>query len=510
MRGTGCPVCSNRKVAPENSIGSQFPELTREWHPTKNGKLTPFDVSRGSDRKVYWLCRLGHYWPATVSHRVSGTNCPRCKAAASSIELRILSELGWIFGNLVHRAKIGGLECDVYSSRYHFGIEVDAYHWHKNKLKKDVEKTKQLASHGVYLLRLRQQGLSKISSHDIEYAPSQIKKVLINKILRQLESKMDFSNAIKSKIEKYCQETTFLRDRQYGTLLKLLPGPMPGKSLADKFPGIAKEWHPKRNGRLKPSEISYGTDREFWWKCGKGHSWPARVLNRINGQGCAVCAGKRVIRKTSLGYLYPKLLKEWDYSKNKISPFEVAPGSEKKVFWLCLRNGDSWPATIVNRVKGTGCPICAGKKVVPGNSLADLFPEIAKQWHPTLNKSLSPADVRPKSNRRVWWLCEKKHEWPSTVSNRVGGKKCSVCSNRRADKTNSLSVLFPEVAKEWHPTENRDLTPDDVVPGSGKKVWWKCVRGHSWPAVIRNRTKRGHKCPNCPRTKKSSVVSAAP
>ncbi|MGA9112116.1 MAG: zinc-ribbon domain-containing protein, partial [Smithella sp.] len=43
--------------------------IAREWHPTKNGSLTPSDVSVGSNRKVWWLCSKCHAWPATVSER---------------------------------------------------------------------------------------------------------------------------------------------------------------------------------------------------------------------------------------------------------------------------------------------------------------------------------------------------------------------------------------------------------------------------------------------------------
>ncbi len=39
---------------------------------------------------------------------------------------------------------------------------------------------------------------------------------------------------------------------------------------------------------------------------------------------------------------------------------------------------------------------------------------------------------------------------------------------------NRLSLRFPEVAKEWHPTKNGNLTPDDVSFGSKKKIWWQC------------------------------------
>jgi len=33
----------------------------------------------------------------------------------------------------------------------------------------------------------------------------------------------------------------------------------------------------------------------------------------------------------------------------------------------------------------------------------------------------------------------------------------------------NLAVKFPEVAAQWHPTKNGDLTPENVTPGSPKK-----------------------------------------
>ena len=34
------------------TLAEASPELANQWHPTKNGELTAFDVSSGSDRKV--------------------------------------------------------------------------------------------------------------------------------------------------------------------------------------------------------------------------------------------------------------------------------------------------------------------------------------------------------------------------------------------------------------------------------------------------------------------------
>ena len=44
----------------EKSLAYRFPELSKEWHPTKNGDLTPYDVTVGSHKKVWWICSKGH------------------------------------------------------------------------------------------------------------------------------------------------------------------------------------------------------------------------------------------------------------------------------------------------------------------------------------------------------------------------------------------------------------------------------------------------------------------
>ena len=67
----------------------------------------------------------------------------------------------------------------------------------------------------------------------------------------------------------------------------------------------------------------------------------------------------------------------------------------------------------------------------------------------------------------------------------------------------NLKVLFPKVAKEWHPTKNKPLTPDKVLPGSHSRVWWKCKKNkqHVWETEIRyrvgNNNKKGSNCPKC-------------
>ena len=128
--------------------------------------------------------------------------------------------------------------------------------------------------------------------------------------------------------------------------------------------------------------------------------------------------------------------------------------------------------------------------------LGTANPILAAQWHPTKNESLSPDNLTPFSNKKVWWQCPRGHEWKTTVSNRSSGQGCPYCANQKVNDENCLQTLNPILAREWHPVKNGDLTPRDVTPGSNKKVWWQCPRAHSWQATVNNRNNR-HGCPHC-------------
>mgnify|MGYP005759884915 CR=1 FL=1 len=175
----------------------------------------------------------------------------------------------------------------------------------------------------------------------------------------------------------------------------------------------------------------------------------------------------------------------------------IAPYSEKLVWWRCAL-GHTWQASVADLSRGRGCPYCFGYRPIPGVSdLQTLYPEIAAEWHPERNGSLLPSQVARRSNKIVWWRCQKGHEWQATSNNRVHGKGCPYCSGRRAiSGVNDLVTLFPEIAAEWNPDRNGDLLPSQVKPFSHKLVWWKCKEGHEWKTIVYNRT-RGRSCPYC-------------
>ncbi len=149
------------------------------------------------------------------------------------------------------------------------------------------------------------------------------------------------------------------------------------------------------------------------------------------------------------------------------------------------------------------------------SSLAAKYPEIAKDWHPTKNGSLTPSQVLYDSQKKVWWLysyddpVSGKHfdfEWQTTVAARtIVRTGCPYLSGRAVCLGfNDLATQYPEVAKEWHPTKNGDLKPSDVVATSSRRVWWQLPYDDpesgnhfdfEWMATVVSRTIGGTGCP---------------
>jgi hypothetical protein len=138
-----------------------------------------------------------------------------------------------------------------------------------------------------------------------------------------------------------------------------------------------------------------------------------------------------VTQDYNLQVINPKLSREWNSTINgSLTPRDVAPNSHKKVWWICSK-GHEWQALISNRNRGRGCPYCAGQAVCVDNCLQTLNPELAKQRHPTKNKSLTSKNVTLGSNKKVWWVCKQGHEWEVSVKKRNHGRGCPFCSGRR-------------------------------------------------------------------------------
>ena len=253
-------------------------------------------------------------------------------------------------------------------------------------------------------------------------------------------------------------------------------------SLAITFPELAAQadgWD--------PTSITAGSGQKLPWICQDGHRWEASVNNRAKGRGCPICAGKQVqIGFNDLASLHPEIANQavgWD-------PETVRPGSNKTLRWRC-ELGHEWNTKVIDRVKGHGCIVCAGKQVFAGfNDLTSTHPEIAKEAH-----GWDPTTVSKGTHKKYKWVCPKIHVFTASVSNRTGVNKtgCPICAGKQIlDGFNDLATTHPGLAKEAH-----DWDPKTSVAFSHKKAKWICKEGHVWSAVIASRS-NGAGCPFCP------------
>lgn len=232
----------------------------------------------------------------------------------------------------------------------------------------------------------------------------------------------------------------------------------------------------------------------------------------------------------SFGDLRPALLLEWCALGNRgVDPFAIGPSVDYDAAWVCPC-GHRWRAPVYSRARGAGCIKCRNRGIAlrratpkPGRSLGDLYPLIARDWHPALNGGLTPFDVSAHPRVSVVWLChECGHQWSTQVSNRTrnngagtGCRDCwarnhSVHMSRVSDPADSIAGRYPDVATEWDfdAPENEGETPWTVMAHSGSVRGWKCVEGHRWAVHVFNRTANGNGCWECSRGRESKQCLA--
>jgi rubrerythrin len=142
-----------------------------------------------------------------------------------------------------------------------------------------------------------------------------------------------------------------------------------------------------------------------------------------------------------------------------------------------------------------------------GESLANLFFELCREWDADANAPLCPTMFTPQSHVKVRWKCpECGHRWQAAIGSRATGRGCPNCAvagigERRAsasirkygtvaDNARLMSLWFAER------NERAGLKPNRVSVQSPTRAWWRCPEGHEWEAEIRN-LYRGSGCRQC-------------
>lgn len=433
-----------------NSLQKKFPEIAAEWHPTKNGDLTPSDVAEASSKKVWWMCEKGHEWEATIHNRSrKSSKCPVCTNKKILVGYNDLATMHPDIAKYWHPTKNGDLTPkDVFSgSDKKVWWQCENGHEWKVEINKQKKRTFKC--------------LVCASSKNISLIPPEI--LAEWDVTRNGEVKtVPVDTGVWWKCSEGHLYKESMRNRGNGKGCPACTNGNPHKlvighnDLATTRPELAKEWNYEKNAPLLPSEITAGSRKKMWWKCQKcSYEWETFVYKRKAGvSNCPVCNNTKYIRGwNDLETKFPELAKEWHPTKNGKHRFSDFCASDMfKVWWHC-ENGHEWKMSIHDRVvQNKECPFCKescesmekqkmledSKKLVVGDSdLSTMYPEIAAEWHPTKNGYLTPSDVHAYSHQKAYWLCENGHWWCKTIASRTKKRTtCPVC--RRMGLRNAI------------------------------------------------------------------------
>ena len=266
--------------------------------------------------------------------------------------------------------------------------------------------------------------------------------------------------------------------------------------LSTKYPRLCREWDYEANYPLTPKDVKWDSKRKVHWICKKKHKWQMRITRRtVKAVSCPHC------RRVRGQYVSDskKLLREWDYKRNKRDPSAVKLGSNKQAYWIC-KKGHKWSASPNNRRYGCNCPYCSGRKVREDNSLYHRFPELMKEWDFEKNKEADPRKVSCYSCKRFWWICLKCHlSWKARAGHRSRGSGCPHCSMQKpVTRDNSFGKYFKYLLKEWDYSLNT-VDPYKVKKSSRYRAHWICRKGHRWIAELSSRAYSKTGCPLCPK-----------
>ncbi|NCD18819.1 MAG: hypothetical protein EOL89_02370 [Actinobacteria bacterium] len=423
--GSACVYCAGKLVWQGfNDLASQRPDIAAEWHPTMNRPLLPSEVTVGSATRVFWLCAKGHTYDSPVGPRTSGkkSGCPYCAG----------------------RKPWAG-HTDLASQRPDIAAE-----WHPT-MNGSLRPCDVTVGSGRRVFWL---------------CPDEGHHYLAGIVHRT--------------------RGAFATRCPYCAGKKVWVG---YNDLASQRSDLAAEWHPTMNGDLQPSDVTLGSGKKVYWLCPRGHTFYATIGKRTTGTGCPYCSGKlHVVGVNDLATRRDDIAAQLHPTMNgTLRALDLSVGSSRKVWWICQEK-HHYLAKVSSRTKPnnpTGCPYCANRKVWRGyNDLAFRRPDIAAEFHPTKNAPLEPCDVVVGSHKKVYWVCEKGHEYRASVVKRTQEKNptgCPVCAGRQVlQGYNDLASQAPHAAGRWHPTLNGDLSPTEVTVRSHKQVWWLCDMGHTY------------------------------
>ena len=516
---TGCPYCSNRKVLKGfNDLATTRPDLIEDWNFEHNEK-SPNEITAGSSYKANWVChKCGYKWSAIVSSRSKGNGCKECAKKTrveTASKLRIERR-----GSFANKYPDLLLDYDYKNNpspntlspgskrNVHWICHVCGEHW-------DAP---------VYSRGGGRQGCPKCAKEQMKISINKANVARIGSLAKkypELLKEWDYN-------KNFCEP--------------------------DKIPYTSHKivwWKCSKCGREWENSVRNRTIHNQCCICEVGETISKKVKESyLNKNG-------------SLKDNLPVFLKEWNYEKNAqigLYPDSVSPYSQQEAYWHCPRCGHEWKQKIAVKTFNLAlCPECSkeSKTSFPEQTVYYYLKQCTTALNrerkygyeidiflPKLNVGIEYDGMRFHKGRklefdqkkdavltsngiRIIRIKEYKSTRPSTpycvdindyfttltttLNNLLNELGLSTDVNIKRDeqkiyeqyislpKVNSLSIKYPEIAKEWNQKKNGSITPEMVSYGSKKTFWWTCSKcGKEYSASVQSRTiGHGGHCPNC-------------
>ena len=268
--------------------------LLRQWDAERNRALPPpGELSAWSHRKAWWRCEKGHAWEAVVKSRVQGCGCPVC---AGRVVLRGANDLATTHPRLAREwdaARNGALApTDVVSgsnrrvwwrcAKGHRWLAAISSRAHSGagcpycSGKRAVAGENDLAT--AYPLIAAEWDADANGA----LTPEQVTSSSNRKVWWRCPLGHGYAATVASR-------TARREGCPYCAGRRVLAG---FNDLASKEPPVAAQWYQPLNGTLTPEQVTCGSSKKVYWRCGEGHVWRAVVSSRAGAQrcGCPVCA----------------------------------------------------------------------------------------------------------------------------------------------------------------------------------------------------------------------------
>ena len=457
----------------KGSFADNFPERAKDWDYEKNGELLPTQVTAGSNIEVYWKCHVcGYEWKSmVVSHSKTKFSCKKCSYREKSL-MR--------FGDkpLVETHPQLADEWDYEKNGELTPYNVTA-HLHKR-----VNWVCHKGHHWPAYVSVRARlniGCPYCKKEWGTSFPEQAIYFYLRKVTK----------AQNRYIFKGEEIDIFLGDEEWNTAIEY-DGAYYHSTAKSQNREKRKNQLLADNSirliRIKECDYDKVSNGVIYVKYQSDHTYLKWVINEI----LKLCDKEEYInqldidierdrnqiyalyiqseKENSIVARIPEVAKQWDYEKNgDIKPEYIPCTSQKKFYWICEK-GHSWPAQVNTRLKGHGCPYCAGIILSPGeNDLLSQNPELVKEWDYDRNGDLMPDKITVNNGKRVWWVCSTcGHHWKVGVGHRNKGEGCPKCADKQRTLSKHKRIValkgsfadnYPQLLKEWDYDRNTGLDP---------------------------------------------------